>query len=88
MAQPALTGVAVVAAPDDRTGEHGHAFVRVKPGQPAPSLDDVKKHLQQVDLARPKWPEVIEVVQDFPRTPSGKVRKVDLRNQVRAAAKS
>ncbi len=85
---PSLMEVAVVAAPDGRTGEHGHAFVRVKPGQPVPSLDDVKKHLQQVDLARPKWPEVIEVVQDFPRTPSGKVRKVDLRNQVRAAAKS
>jgi acyl-CoA synthetase len=84
---PSLMEVAVVAAPDGRTGEHGHAFVRVKPGQPAPSLDDVKKHLEHIDLARQKWPEVIEVVQDFPRTASGKVRKVDLRNQVRAASK-
>jgi acyl-CoA synthetase len=47
----------------------------------------VKKHLEHIDLARQKWPEVIEVVQDFPRTASGKVRKVDLRNQVRAASK-
>jgi len=85
---PALMEVAVVAAPDARTGEHGHAFLRVKPGQTAPSLEEIRKHLEQLDLAKPKWPESIEVVQDFPRTASGKVRKVDLRNQVRAAGKS
>lgn len=84
---PGLMEVAVVAAPDRRTGEHGHAFVRVKPGVPVPSLDDVRRHLEAVDLARQKWPESIEVVQDFPRTASGKVRKIDLRNQLRAAAK-
>ena len=84
---PALMEVAVVAGPDERTGEHGHAFVRVKPGEKAPTLEDLKKHLEKVDLARQKWPEVIEVVDDFPRTASGKVRKVDMRNQLRAAAK-
>jgi len=35
-------------------------------------------------LARQKWPEELRIVTDFPRTPSGKVRKVDLRRQLRA----
>ena len=34
----------------------------------------------------PKWPENCRVVADFPRTPSGKMRKVDLRHELRAAA--
>jgi len=84
---PALMEAAVVAGPDARTGEYGHAFVCVKPGEKAPTLEDVKKHLEKVDLARQKWPEVIEVVEDFPRTSSGKVRKVEMRNQLRAGAK-
>ncbi len=35
-------------------------------------------------LARQKWPEELRVVTDFPRTASGKVRKVDLRADLRA----
>ena len=34
-------------------------------------------------LARQKWPEELRVVSDFPRTASGKVRKVDLRAALR-----
>ncbi|HXC41311.1 MAG TPA: AMP-binding protein [Burkholderiales bacterium] len=81
---PGLIEAAVVAGPSERTGEYGHAYVRVKPGATAPSLEEVRKHFERVDLARQKWPEVIEVIDEFPRTPSGKVRKIDLRNQLRA----
>jgi acyl-CoA synthetase (AMP-forming)/AMP-acid ligase II len=81
---PALMEAAVVAGLNARTGEYGHAYVRVKPGATAPSLEEVRKHFERVDLARQKWPEVIEVIEEFPRTPSGKVRKVDLRNELRA----
>lgn len=80
---PSLMEVAVVGAPDARTGERGYAFVRVKPGATAPTLDEVRAHLAKVDLARQKWPESIDVVDDFPRTASGKVKKYELRNEVR-----
>jgi acyl-CoA synthetase (AMP-forming)/AMP-acid ligase II len=85
---PALMEVAVVAAPDARTGEHGHAILRVKPGASVPTLEEIRAHLATVDLARQKWPESIEVVEDFPRTASGKVKKFELRDAVRKRAQS
>jgi acyl-CoA synthetase len=85
---PALMEVAVVAAPDARTGEHGHAILRVKPGATVPTLDEIRAHLGRIDLARQKWPESIEVVDEFPRTASGKVKKFELRDAIRKRAKT
>jgi acyl-CoA synthetase (AMP-forming)/AMP-acid ligase II len=77
--------VAVVAAPDERLGEHGCAFIRPMPGTAAPTLDVVRDHLQAAGLARQKWPEEVRTVEgDFPRTPSGKVQKFALRDQLRS----
>jgi len=75
--------VAVVAAPDQRLGEHAAAIVRIRPGAAAPTLDDVRVRLAEAGLAKQKWPESIYVVEDFPRTPSGKVQKYLLRTQLR-----
>ena len=41
------------------------------------------RHLAAAGLARQKWPESLYVVDDFPRTPSGKVQKFRLRQQLR-----
>jgi acyl-CoA synthetase (AMP-forming)/AMP-acid ligase II len=81
---PGVAEVAVVAAPDARLGEHACAIVRMRPGAAPPSLDDVTAHLAGVGLARPKWPEELRIVEDFPRTASGKIRKVELRAKLRA----
>jgi len=75
--------VAVVAAPDERLGEHGCAFFRMQPGHVAPDLDAVRAHLQEAGLARQKWPEELRVVEELPRTPSGKVQKFVLRERLR-----
>ena len=76
--------VAVVAAPDERMGEHGCAFFRMQPGATAPDLEAVRAHLAEAGLARQKWPEELRVVDDLPRTPSGKVQKFVLRERLRA----
>ena len=76
--------VAVVAAPDEKFGEHGCAFFRMQAGVSAPDLDAVKAHLSAAGLARQKWPEEIRSVEDLPRTPSGKVQKFVLRDRLRA----
>jgi acyl-CoA synthetase (AMP-forming)/AMP-acid ligase II len=79
---PGVAEVAVVAAPDERLGEHGCAFVRAAdPGAP-PDLAAVRSHLEQLGLAKQKWPEELRIVDDFPRTPSGKVKKFELRQQL------
>ena len=84
---PGVSEVAVVAAPDARLGEHGCAFLRLAPGASPPDLADLQAHLRSAGLARPKWPEELRVVDDLPRTPSGKVKKFVLRDQLRDQAR-
>jgi len=79
----AIAEIAVVAAPDERLGEHAAAVVRLRDGATAPTLDDVRVHLGAVGLAKQKWPEELHVVDDFPRTPSGKIQKYKLRQAIR-----
>ena len=81
---PGVAEVAVVAAPDERLGEHGCAFFRMQPGNDPPDLDAVRAHLAAAGLARQKWPEELRAVDELPRTASGKVQKFVLRERLRA----
>ncbi len=83
MGLEAVAEVAVVAAPDDRFGERAAAVLRLQADATAPTLDDVRAHLGAAGLARQKWPESLHQVDEFPRTPSGKVQKFKLRQQLR-----
>jgi acyl-CoA synthetase (AMP-forming)/AMP-acid ligase II len=78
-----IAEVCVVAAPDDRLGEHAAAVVRMREGAVAPTLDDLRAHLGAAGLARHKWPESVHPVSDLPRTASGKVQKFRLRQHLR-----
>lgn len=79
---PAVAEASVVSAPDTRLGEHAAAVLRIKPGSTMPTLGQVRDHLAQIGLARQKWPEELHQVDDFPRTPSGKVQKTLVRTFV------
>jgi acyl-CoA synthetase (AMP-forming)/AMP-acid ligase II len=82
---PGVAEVAVVAAPDERLGEHGCAFVRMQPGGgEAPDLAAVRVQLERVGLAKQKWPEDVRPIDEFPRTASGKIQKYVLRQRLRA----
>jgi acyl-CoA synthetase (AMP-forming)/AMP-acid ligase II len=83
LTMPGIAEVAVVAAPDARLGEHAAAVVRMLPGAQPPTLDEVRAHFAAKDLAKPKWPEEIITVADFPRTASGKVQKFRIRESLR-----
>ena len=83
---PGVAEIAVVGAPDARLCEVGCAFFRMQPGSPPPSLGQMREVLERVGLAKQKWPEHIREVEEFPRTPSGKVQKFVLRQQLRAEA--
>jgi acyl-CoA synthetase (AMP-forming)/AMP-acid ligase II len=81
---PGVLEVAVVAAPDPRYGEHGCAFVRLDDPTRALALAELRSHLEERGLARQKWPEELRVLDEFPRTPNGKIQKNLLRNELRA----
>ncbi|MBO0852306.1 MAG: AMP-binding protein [Nocardia sp.] len=82
LGMPAVAEAVVVAAPDPRLIEHAAAVVRLRAGAAVPSLDDVKAHLAESGLAKQKWPEELHIVDDFPRTPSGKVQKYRVRAEL------
>ena len=80
---PSVTECAVVAIPDDTLGERACGLIRLRPGQREPSLEAVQHHLKEVDLPKQKWIEALHVVDEFPRTPSGKIRKNEIRAKLR-----
>ena len=77
---PAIAAAAVVAMPDERLGERACAYL-VARGE-ALALDDVRAHLQSLQLAKFKWPERLEWVPGLPRTAVGKVDKKRLQLDV------
>jgi acyl-CoA synthetase len=72
---PGVAEAVVVAAPDTGLGEPVAAVLRLKPGHPMPTLEQVRDHFAGRGVARQKWPEALLEVSDYPRTASGKVQK-------------
>lgn len=85
MTMPAIAECAVVAAPDERMGEHALAVLRLRPDAGDTDLTAVQAHLDAAGLPKQKWVEEVRIVEDFPRTPSGKIRKFVLRDELRTA---
>jgi acyl-CoA synthetase len=79
---PGVKDAVVVGAPDARFGEHACAFVRLTADAHTPNLGDVQLHLSHVGLAKQKWPEDLRIVEEFPRTTSGKIQKEMLRRML------
>ncbi len=80
---PAVAEAAAIGAADELYGERVCAFVVVNDGQRF-EVADAARHFADCGLARQKTPERIVVVDELPRTASGKVQKQVLRDQLRA----
>lgn len=75
---PAIAVVAIVGYPDRRLGERVCAFVSVKQAASF-SFQEMVSYLEGRQVAKQYWPERLEIVDDLPRTPSGKLQKFKLR---------
>jgi acetyl-CoA synthetase/medium-chain acyl-CoA synthetase len=82
---PAVVESAVVATPEADRGEVVKAFVVLRPGhEPGPALvRDLQDHVKKV-TAPYKYPREVEFVTELPKTVSGKIRRVELRERERA----
>ena len=78
---PKVASVAVVGMPDPRLQERSCAFVVPAPGEP-PTLAELIAFLEARQIARQKFPEWLEIVSEFPMTPSGKIQKYRLRQMI------
>ena len=80
---PAIKEAAVVAMPHARLGEGVCVFVVPQPGH-AIDVASAAACLERAGLARQKFPERVELVEELPRTASGKVQKNVLRERIAA----
>ena len=82
---PAVAMVAIVGYPDARLGEKACAFVTVKPGHSF-SLEEMSRYLSENQVTRQYHPERLELMEDLPKTPSGKLQKFKLRESAKTFA--
>jgi cyclohexanecarboxylate-CoA ligase len=81
-AHPKVGGVAIVAMPDSRLQERACAFVIPRAGESL-TLAELVAFLDAKQLAKQKFPERLEIVSEFPMTPSGKIQKYRLRQFIK-----
>ncbi len=78
---PDIIDAAVVGIPDPRLGERGCALVTLRPGA-ALTLQALTAFLAGHGMSRNYLPERLEIIPEFPRTPSGKIQKFRLRERL------
>lgn len=76
---PDIATVALVAYADERLGERACAIVKLKSAEKTLQLQDIIDFLQTHRLAKQYLPERLEVWDEIPMTPSGKIQKFKLR---------
>lgn len=78
----AIMEAAVVASPHDLRSNAVKAFVILAPGHKASEelAKDIFRYTEE-HLARYKIPRIVQFVESLPKTISGKIRRVELRNQ-------
>ena len=75
---PDIEDVQVIGVPDEKYGEELCAWIRLKAGAPALDVATVQEFCRG-KLAHYKVPRYVRIVDDFPMTVTGKVRKVEMR---------
>ena len=75
---PAIHEVAIVPLPDERLGERACAAAGPRAGRPSPTLGTCRCSSSARASRSTRWPESVEIFDDFPRTASLKVVKRDV----------
>ncbi|WP_420324525.1 benzoate-CoA ligase family protein [Mameliella sp.] len=75
---PAVLEAAVVACADEKGLDKPKAFVVLKEGQEAAAVDGLKEFVKD-KIGMWKYPRWIEVVEDLPKTATGKIQRFKLR---------
>jgi acyl-coenzyme A synthetase/AMP-(fatty) acid ligase len=82
VSHPAVAEAAAVAAPDDVRGQVVRAVVVLRDGHaPTPALaTELQEHVK-AETAPYKYPRIVDFAPTLPKTPSGKIKRAELRGQ-------
>jgi acyl-coenzyme A synthetase/AMP-(fatty) acid ligase len=81
VSHPAVAEAAAVAAPDEERGSVVRAVVVLANGSPSDELArDLQEHVKRV-TAPYKYPRIVEFADRLPKTPSGKIKRSELRSR-------
>ncbi len=76
-AHPKVLEASVIGIPDPARGEEVKAFVSAIDGETI-TPEEIKEYLQQ-RMAKYKWPREVEVLEELPKGPTGKILKRELK---------
>jgi fatty-acyl-CoA synthase len=77
---PDIVDAQVIGVPDARYGEELMVWVKLRPGAPRLTAEAVREFCTG-KLAHYKIPRYVHVVDEFPMTVTGKIRKVEMRER-------
>ena len=80
VSHPAVAEAAAVPAPDEERGSVVRAIVVLADGDPSDELAaELQEHVKRV-TAPYKYPRIVEFTDELPKTPTGKIRRAQLRD--------
>lgn len=79
---PSIANVAIVAMPDVLMGEKACAYV-VLNERTTFSFEEMTRFLTEKEIARQKFPERLEVIEELPMNANGKIQKFKLREDIK-----
>jgi fatty-acyl-CoA synthase len=77
---PDIDDVQVIGVPDEKYGEELMAWIRMREGAEPLTAEDVRAYCTD-KLAHFKIPRYVRIVDAFPMTVTGKIRKVEMRDE-------
>ncbi len=80
VSHPAVAEAAAVPEPDEERGAVVRALVVLANGEPSDKLaQELQEHVKSV-TAPYKYPRIVEFTEELPKTPSGKIKRAELRS--------
>ena len=83
ISHPNILEVAVIAVADSRWGERPKAYITVQAGKQATGEEIIQWAKHKSDISRFMVPREVEIVEELPKTSTGKIRKNVLREWAR-----
>ena len=81
---PTIQDQAVIGMPDERLGERICVYIVLKAGEEFLELKEFLKYMEDKKILKRYWPERLEIIDEIPRTDSGKVKKNLLREDLKS----